>query len=185
MATIIQIDPAKLLLPTQRQSGPDPWKLQRQIASNGSSQAGMPAIWVDRDSTGVCRIINGVTRACRIAKLAPGVPVVVEVICREETFSDDGYRCRCDLKGAICRESFIARIAVTHKEILTNAPQLRFGQLLGMLTDQTDHPYTVNPVMDIEDAELLPAAYELRDAFHHRRQTTHNEDAKVPLAATI
>jgi hypothetical protein len=46
-------------------------------------------------------------------------------------------------------------------DILEVAPSLRLGQLLGILTDRTDHPYTTNPVADVEDHELLPAAREL------------------------
>jgi hypothetical protein len=40
------------------------------------------------------------------------------------------------------------------------APYIRLGQLVGILVDQTDHPYTASPICDIEDAELLPAARE-------------------------
>ncbi len=39
-------------------------------------------------------------------------------------------------------------------------PYIRLGQLLGILVDQSDHPYTASPICDIEDAELLPAARE-------------------------
>jgi len=55
-------------------------KLHRQIARFGSSNAGMPPIWVYEGSDGVLIIFNGVTRATRIAKLAPGKLVPVEVI---------------------------------------------------------------------------------------------------------
>lgn len=40
----------------------------------------MPPIWVYEGSDGVLVITNGVTRATRIAKLAPGALVPVEVI---------------------------------------------------------------------------------------------------------
>ena len=40
----------------------------------------MPAIWVYRGSDGALMIANGVTRATRIAKLAPGTLVPVEII---------------------------------------------------------------------------------------------------------
>jgi hypothetical protein len=40
----------------------------------------MPPIWVYEAADGVLVITNGVTRATRIAKLAPGTSVRVEVI---------------------------------------------------------------------------------------------------------
>ncbi len=55
-------------------------KLARQIAKYGSSTVGMPALWVAEGADGVLVIYNGVTRATRIAKLAPGTLVRVEVI---------------------------------------------------------------------------------------------------------
>ncbi len=55
-------------------------KLHRQIARFGDSSAGMPPIWAYEGSDGVLVIFNGVTRATRIAKLAPGKLVRVEVI---------------------------------------------------------------------------------------------------------
>jgi hypothetical protein len=60
-------------------AGADPWKLHQQIRSYGSSKDGMPPIFVYEDPDGVLEISDGVTRATRIAKLAPGetVPVVV------------------------------------------------------------------------------------------------------------
>ena len=53
-------------------------------------------------------------------------------------------------------------------------PRLRLGQLLGILTDRTDHPYTTNPVADVGDHELLSAARELLNDFR-RRETEQNE----------
>jgi hypothetical protein len=74
------VDPAELRLPPSRFSGADPYKLQRQIARFGASAVGMPPVWVYEGSDGVLEIINGATRATRIAKLAPGTPIRVEVI---------------------------------------------------------------------------------------------------------
>jgi hypothetical protein len=42
----------------------------------------MPALWVYEGSDGVLEIVDGVTRATRVAKLAPGCNVQVEVIGR-------------------------------------------------------------------------------------------------------
>ena len=76
------VDPAELRLPPSRLSGADPYKLQRQIAHFGASAVGMPPVWVYEGSDGVLEIINGATRATRIAKLAPGTLIRVEVIGR-------------------------------------------------------------------------------------------------------
>jgi hypothetical protein len=73
------VDPRELRLPSRR-GGAGPFKLQRQIARFGSSSAGMPAPWVYEASDGVLVVYNGVTRATRIAKLAPGATIRVEVV---------------------------------------------------------------------------------------------------------
>jgi hypothetical protein len=70
--------PRELRLPSRR--GADPFKLQRQIARFGSSSAGMPPPWVYEAADGVLVLYNGITRATRIAKLAPGATIRVEVI---------------------------------------------------------------------------------------------------------
>jgi len=76
---IREIDPSELRLPPSRASGADPWKLHQQIRQFGSSKVGMPAVFVYEDPDGLLEITDGVTRASRIAKLAPGetVPVIV------------------------------------------------------------------------------------------------------------
>ena len=79
----IQVDPHALFLPPTRKGGSDPVKLQRQIAKHGSSLVGMPALLVTRDGHGNLQIIDGVTRATRAAKLAPGQTVIVEVTVEE------------------------------------------------------------------------------------------------------
>ena len=73
------VDPAELRVPPSRPQA-DPSKLQRQIARFGRSPAGMPPPWVYEASDGVLVLYNGVTRATRIAKLAPGTLIRVEVI---------------------------------------------------------------------------------------------------------
>jgi hypothetical protein len=74
-----EVDPGDLRLPPSRASGVDPWKLHQQIRQFGSSKDDMPPILVHEDPDGVLEITDGVTRATRIAKLAPGemVPVIV------------------------------------------------------------------------------------------------------------
>jgi hypothetical protein len=76
---LLYVDPRDLRI-SSRTSGADPAKLHRQIARFGASAAGMPPIWAYEAADGVLVITNGVTRATRIAKLAPGDLVPVEVI---------------------------------------------------------------------------------------------------------
>lgn len=77
---VLSVDPRNLRLPTSRLSGADPGRLWRQIARFGKSTAGMPIPLVVIDSGGVLQLIDGVTRATRVAKLLPGVLIDVEVI---------------------------------------------------------------------------------------------------------
>ena len=79
---IREVDPSELRLPQSRASGADPWKLHQQIRQFGSSKDGMPPIFVYEDPRGLLEISDGVTRAIRIAKLAPGETVPVAVIGR-------------------------------------------------------------------------------------------------------
>jgi hypothetical protein len=76
------VDPRELRVPPSRRQGADPAKFQRQVALFGRSTAGMPPPWVYEGSDGVLMLYNGVTRATRIAKLAPGTLIRVEVIGR-------------------------------------------------------------------------------------------------------
>lgn len=72
------VDPRELRVPSKQ--GADPAKLHRQIARYGASAAGMPPLTVLEASDGVLIVYDGITRATRIAKLAPGTFVPVEVI---------------------------------------------------------------------------------------------------------
>src|SRR6187402_2893206 len=76
------VDPRELRLPTSRPTGADPFKLQRQIGLFGADSNDIPSIWVNEGTDGALVIVNGVTRATRIAKLAPGRFVPVEIIAR-------------------------------------------------------------------------------------------------------
>ena len=80
MTKYLDVDPRTLLLPTPRQSGADPWKLQQQIARFGSSTAGMDPPWVEEDPDGRLRLLQGTTRAVRVAKLLPGTTIRVVVV---------------------------------------------------------------------------------------------------------
>jgi hypothetical protein len=72
------VDPRGLRVPPSRSQGADPAKLQRQIALFGRSAVRMPPPYEGSD--GVLMLYTGVTRATRIAKLAPGTLIRVEVI---------------------------------------------------------------------------------------------------------
>jgi hypothetical protein len=74
------VDPRELPIPPSRRQGADPAKLARQISLFGRATGGMPAPWVYQGTDGVLVLYNGVTRATRIAKLAPGTLIRVEVI---------------------------------------------------------------------------------------------------------
>ena len=76
----LDVDPQTLHLPSTRPTGADPIKLQRQITQYGSSTAGMPHILAYQGTDGGLIIVDGVTRATRVAKLQPGAMVRVKVI---------------------------------------------------------------------------------------------------------
>jgi hypothetical protein len=80
MQVFRDVDPRELRVPPSRRQGADPVKLSRQIALFGRSAIGMPLPWVYEGADGVLMLYNGVTRATRLAKLAPGVLIRVEVI---------------------------------------------------------------------------------------------------------
>lgn len=80
MSVFLDVDPATLHLPRSRWAGADPQKLTRQVAAHGRSTIGMPAPMVHRDRNGRLMLMDGVTRATRIAKLLPGARIRVEVI---------------------------------------------------------------------------------------------------------
>jgi hypothetical protein len=75
----LQVDPRKLRLPPSRSEGADATKLQRQVHKFGKSTDGMPPLLVHRGKDGELMIMDGVTRATRVAKLLPGANVTVEV----------------------------------------------------------------------------------------------------------
>jgi hypothetical protein len=79
-ADLRDVDPAELRLPGSRSGGADPYKLQQQIAQHGTSAAAMPPLLVYEGSDGVLELVDGVTRATRVAKLLPGTTVRVEVL---------------------------------------------------------------------------------------------------------
>lgn len=80
MAQFRDVDPRELRVPPARRQGADPAKLARQILLFGRSASGMPPPWVYEAADGVLVLYNDVMRATRIAKLAAGTLIRVEVI---------------------------------------------------------------------------------------------------------
>ncbi len=76
----IQVDPRTLRLPPGRVDGADPGKLATQISRHGKSIDGLPPPLVIRGKNGELQLIDGVTRATRVGKLLPGLPITAEVI---------------------------------------------------------------------------------------------------------
>lgn len=74
------VDPRDLRIPPSRSQGADPPKLVRQIALFGRLAVGMQPPWVYEGTDGALVLYDGVTRATRIAKLAPGSLIRVEAI---------------------------------------------------------------------------------------------------------
>jgi hypothetical protein len=74
------VDPRELRLPSAFGSGADRMKLQRQTARFGTQVTGMPAILVREGADGALLVMDGITRATRVAKLLPGTLVCVEVV---------------------------------------------------------------------------------------------------------
>ena len=70
-------------------------------------------------------------------------------------------------------------------EIGRVAPYLRLGQLLCILADRAEHPYTAYPVADIEDAELLPAAREFLSLMRSLPAELHDAEARAHMPASI
>ena len=62
MANVQLVDPGALRLPPGRQSGPDLWRLQKQIADFGGETETMPPLLVTEGKNRELMINNGVTR---------------------------------------------------------------------------------------------------------------------------
>lgn len=91
MAEYLDVDPRTLDLPPSRFGGADPIKLTRQLSKYGLSTAGMPSPWFHRDKNGRLRLVDGVTRATRVAKYLPGVLIRVEVTAEKPNADYSSY----------------------------------------------------------------------------------------------
>lgn len=91
MPEFLDVDPLTLRLPYTRPDGADPFKLARQLARFRNTFVGMPAVEVIRCANGELMIVNGVTRATRMAQECPGQKIRVEVI-SEQLSSDINHQ---------------------------------------------------------------------------------------------
>ena len=80
MFRFADVDPRTLHLPTTRFDGAVPAKFTRQLEKYGKSVVGMPPIEVNEDADGRLVIVDGVTRATRVARLLPGQTVRVKIM---------------------------------------------------------------------------------------------------------
>jgi hypothetical protein len=124
----------------------------------------MPPSWVYEGIDGVLMLYNGVTRATRIATLAPGTLIRVEVIGRlPRAF---GSEPRCGGPPAM-KSDAQGEILDVLAEIWTLSPDVRVGQLmahLGFLGEvQVGHG-----LGDIDDDELLAVMYRHRKELSAR-----------------
>ena len=77
------VDPGDLRLAPGRQNGPDVWRLADQVSHFDGRVDDMPAIEVTEGHGGELMINNGVTRAVRAFRQAPGSLVPIEIFdCR-------------------------------------------------------------------------------------------------------
>ncbi len=82
MADFRHVDPRDLRLPPSRAQGAEPEKRARQISLFGRCAEGMPLPWVYEGADGALVLNNEISRATRMARLAPGTLIRVEVIGR-------------------------------------------------------------------------------------------------------
>ena len=73
-------------------------------------------------------------------------------------------------------------------EICRIVPYMRFGQLLALLSERADLPYS-NPTIEADDEELLPVAREyleslkqLPDEYFAEQMRTHRESGQYQVA---
>ena len=118
----------------------------------------MPPILVHEDPDGVLEITDGVTRATRVAKLAPGEPVPVVVIgrYRRSRASSPRVRDRSMNANAQPGEVFDAIRALSEA-----VPEMRAGQLVAALGELCSDLHG-RGLWDASDDELLEAAWQFR-----------------------
>lgn len=80
MQRFIEVDPGDLRVPSGRADGPNPARYSRQVRRFGSNTDDMPPIQATEGKNGELMINDGVTRAFRAHRLAPGRLVRVEII---------------------------------------------------------------------------------------------------------
>jgi hypothetical protein len=79
MPRFVDVDPRTLYLPPSLWGGADPGKFTRQLSRFGRSTVGMDPPEVVEDPDGRLMVMNGVTRATRVARFLPGQLMTVEI----------------------------------------------------------------------------------------------------------
>lgn len=128
-------------------------KLNLQTARFGKSADGMPPVWVYEGSDGAMEIVDGATRATRIAKHSPGNTIRVEVIGKlRQSLGQYPKDRRPDMITVDARAGLLHRL----DEVRRLCPDMRLGQILAtvvMLGEDT----TGRSLRDMDDDELAAA----------------------------
>ena len=156
MGQILHVLPGELRLPHSRASGAVPSKLAVQIARFGASADGMPPVLVTLAADNEMMILDGATRATRIAKLAPGATNPVEIL---DEYPGKSLR-HLPRKGAIMSTDVVEQIAQKLVELHRLFPEMRFGQLVLTVVTAARGPDT-DSTYEVTDEELLAAAQRL------------------------
>jgi hypothetical protein len=126
----------------------------------------MPAPWVYEASDGVLVVYNGVTRATRIARLAPGATIRVELVGKLRRAYAGSPRSETKCHVPATQHELIEKLT----DLQQLSPNIRFGQLLAnlgfLVEDQTDQS-----LWDVEDARLLEVMEKHRVDLLQRQPT--------------
>jgi hypothetical protein len=153
-----EVDPNDLRLPPSRSGGADPWKLHQQVRRFGSSKQGMPPILVYEDPYGVLEIIDGVTRASRIARLAPGETVPVVVIGR---YPQGPWQFPAREGSVMSEKLSKTELFAALQSLSEIIPEMRAGQLAAAVGELCADLHG-RGLWEASDAELLEAVWQFR-----------------------
>jgi hypothetical protein len=179
MADFRDVDPRELRLPPSRREGADPEKLARQIFLFGRSTAGMSPPWVYEGADGFLMLYNGVTRAARIARLAPGTLIRVEVIGKlPKNFFLGPANWRLQAMSDTQREAMSVLA-----EVWSLSPDVRLGQLMAHL-GFLGEVHVGHGLGYMEDDELIAILYRHRAELIARTQG-NPDDAPAPTGPAV
>jgi hypothetical protein len=166
------VDPRTLRLPFPRQDGADLFELALQTARHGSSVTGMPTILVARGTDGELVIVDGVTRAMRVADLFSGTLVHVETI-------DDLPRPVGAFpsvgSGVVMSQVVADDLMNAVAELRVLFPEWRLGQTLVNLVTAAGGA-NAGDIWEMEDDRLLEAARRLVERNQGRKADASSAD---------